>query len=88
MWIGTIKNCNCILDGRGHYDSNLVSFRRKTLEQTNFLVQLTRVFKKYELLVKKEIPKQKFQVLSDFELKILQRVGFWNRNFTTRQILK
>ena len=33
-----------------------------------------------------QISEQKFQNLTDFELKILQRVRFWIKNFTTRQI--
>ena len=39
-------------------------------------------------LVKNEFPKQKFQVLLDFELKILQRVRFWITFSNTRQIWK
>ena len=35
----------------------------------NFLLQLARVSKEHKMLVKIEIPKQKFQVLSDFKTK-------------------
>ena len=34
------------------------------------------VLKEYKILVKNEIPNQKFQVLSDFKTKYLQRVRF------------
>ena len=36
---------------------------------------------------KNQISERKFQNLSDFELKFLQRVRFWIKIFTTRQIL-
>ena len=39
------------------------------------------------MLIKNESPKQKFQTLSDFKTKILQRVRFQNKLFTTLQIL-
>ena len=39
------------------------------------------------MLGKYEIPRQKIQVLSDYKTKILQRVRFWIKIFTTRQIL-
>ena len=37
---------------------------------------------------KNQILEKKFWNLSDFDLKTLQRVRFWIRNFTTLQILK
>ena len=50
------------------------------------------------MIVKNEIPKknfkscqilkQRFYNVSDFKQKVSQRVRFWNKNFTTRQILK
>ena len=40
------------------------------------------------MLVKNEIPQQKFQVMSDFELKVLQRVRLRIKSFTTCQTLK
>ena len=42
--------------------------------------------KEYKILYKNEIPKPKFQVSSDFKTKNLQRVWFWIKIFTTRQI--
>ena len=33
-----------------------------------------------------QISEKNFQKLTDFELKTLQRVRFWIKNFTTRQI--
>ena len=35
---------------------------------------------------KNQILEKKFQNLPSFELKILQRIRFWIKNFTTRQI--
>ena len=40
------------------------------------------------MVVKNEIPNQKIQALSDFQTKLLQRVRFQIKFFTTRQILK
>ena len=40
------------------------------------------------MLVEIETPKQKFQVLSELETKILQRVRLSNKFFTTRQIFQ
>ena len=94
-----IKFVDCFLDGHGIYDSNLVSFRIKTLKQTKFfLLRLARV----SILVKMlniieirisnfkscQILKQNIYNVSDFELGFLQRVRFWIKNFTRRQILK
>ena len=45
--------------------------------------------KENKLLVRNEYPNQKkFQLLSDFKTKFLQRVRFQIMFFTTRQILK
>ena len=52
------------------------------------MLQLARISKENTMLVKNEIPKQKFQVLSDFMSKISKRVTFLMNIFTTRQILK
>ena len=76
-----IKIVDCFLDGHGSYDSNLVSFKIKSFNKQSFLLQLIRVMslpKEYEMLVKKEIPKQKVQSL----------VTLGNKIFTTCQILK
>ena len=51
------------------------------------MLQLPRVSKEYKMSVKKVIPKQKIQVLSDIETKILKRVRFWDKIKTTRQIV-
>ena len=75
-----IKIVDCFLDGHGNYDSNLVSFKIKYLKQTFFLLHLVRLMgvpKEYKMLDKNEIPKQKFQVLSVFKTKYLQRVRFF-----------
>ena len=44
--------------------------------------------KEKELLVKNEIPNQKFQASGDFKRNFLQRVRIQNKSFTTCQILK
>ena len=42
--------------------------------------------KEYKLLVKIENRNEKFQILSDFKTKVLQRVRFQNKIFTLHQI--
>ena len=45
--------------------------------------------KEYKMVVKNEVPNQKkFQLLSDFKTKFLQRVRFQIKFFTMRQIFK
>ena len=86
-----IETVDCFLDGHGNYDSNLGSFKTKSLKYLFFLLQLVRVMsvpKEYKMLVKNEIRIEKFQVLSDFLAIVLQRVSFQIKYFTTRQILK
>ena len=83
-----IKIVEYFLNGNGNEDSNLVSFKMKSLKKS-FLLQVVRVMsipKENKMLVKKEIPKKKFKScqnliqnfysLSDFKPSCLQRVRF------------
>ena len=62
--------------------------KQKLYKKQNILLQSASFFKKCKKLVKNEIPKQKFQVLSDLKTKILQRAIFYMNFSSTRQILK
>ena len=73
-----IKIVDCFFDGQGNYDSNIVSFRKKSLEQTIFFITVSkRTQKKNKMPVKNEIPCQK--ISSNF--------GFQNNIFKTCQNL-
>ena len=74
-----IKNIDCFLDGQGSYHSNLVSFKKESLQQTKFLFHSVRVMsvpKENKILVRNEIPNQKVSSV----------VRFQNKTSTTCQV--
>ena len=75
------KVVDCFLDGHYNYDSNLVSFKTKSSQQTIFFVTVSKSNECshwIKILGKNEIPNQKNSSL----------VRFWNKIFTTCRIWK
>ena len=74
-----IEIVDCFLDGHGNYDSNLVFFQIKPLQQTIFLFRVRKTnecSQRLQMVVKNEIPNQKLSSL----------VKFSNKRVTTCQI--
>ena len=87
-----IKNVDCFLDDHGIYDSKVVSFEIKSLEQTKVFVTFIKsneCSQRNKLLLRKETPNQKISTLFRFQNKIFTPCQISNQIFfTTRQFLK
>ena len=71
------KTVDCFLDGHGNYDSNLESFRIKSLKQTKFFATVSKNLQRIQNARKKW----------DSEAKLSSLLRFQKKNFTKCQIL-
>ena len=79
-----IKFLDCFLDGHGSYDSNLVSFKLKSLKETIFFCQLVTVMsvpKENKIRFRNEIPNQKISTLVRFQNKVFRTCQISNQFF-------